>query len=154
MHIRGIKLVPQLLLKHPDTLYTQCRHIGLLHEGVDAIKILFDKMTAFELSHFLCCVLISVLLLLRYYMHGEINLYQSFYWSHLILCIHNVDTLNICMKKIDAIKIFFDKMTAFWTYEGCSGSSWNLVIKCSNVDILHSYFEISRVDIIELAPHS
>ena len=39
-------------------------------------------------------------------------------------------------------------------YEGCSGSSWNLGIKCSNIDILHSYFEISQVDTIELAPHS
>ena len=48
-------------------------------------------------------------------MYGEINLYQSFYWNHLILCIHNVDTLNICMKKFDVIKILFDKMTAFWT---------------------------------------
>ena len=37
-------------------------------------------------------------------------------------------------------------------YEGCSGSSWNLVIKCSNINILHSYFEILQVDIIELAP--
>ena len=39
-------------------------------------------------------------------------------------------------------------------YEGCSGSSLNLVIKCSNINILHSYFEILQVDIIELAPHS
>ena len=31
----------------------------------------------------------------------------------LILCIHNVDTLDICTKKFDAIKILFDKMTAF-----------------------------------------
>ena len=38
-------------------------------------------------------------------------------------------------------------------YESCSGSSWNLVIKCSNIDNFHSYFEISQVDIIELAPH-
>ena len=30
VHIQGIQLVPQLLLKHPDTLYTQCRHIELL----------------------------------------------------------------------------------------------------------------------------
>ena len=39
-------------------------------------------------------------------------------------------------------------------YEGCSGSSWNLVIKCSNIDILLLGFEISQVDIIKLAPHS
>ena len=35
-------------------------------------------------------------------MHGEINLYQVFYWSLLILYMHNVDTLNICMKKCNA----------------------------------------------------
>ena len=35
-------------------------------------------------------------------MHGEINLYRSFYWSLLILYIHKADTLNICMKKFDA----------------------------------------------------
>ena len=34
--------------------------------------------------------------------------------------------------------------------EGCSGSSWNLVIKCSNIDILLSCFDISQVDIMEL----
>ena len=44
---------------------------------------------------------------------GEIYLYQSFHRSYLIVCIHNVDTLNICMKKFDAIEICFDKMTAF-----------------------------------------
>ena len=44
-------------------------------------------------------------------MQGEINLYHGFYWIHLILCIHNVDSLNICMKKYDAKKIIFDKMT-------------------------------------------
>ena len=29
---------------------------------------------------------------------------------------HNVATVNICMKKFDAIKILFDKMTAFFFY--------------------------------------
>ena len=41
-----------------------------------------------------------------------------------------------------------------YIYEGCSGSSWNLVIKCSNIDIRHSHFGISQVDINKLAPHS
>ena len=39
-------------------------------------------------------------------------------------------------------------------YEGCSGSSWNLVIKCSNTDMLLSCFDRSQVDIIELASRS
>ena len=48
----------------------------------------------------------------------------------------------------------FTYKTFNWKYEGCSGSSWNLVIKCSNIDILLSCFEISQVDIIELASDS
>ena len=39
-------------------------------------------------------------------------------------------------------------------YVGCSGSSWNLVIKCSNIYIILSFFEISQVDINELASRS
>ena len=65
-------------------------------------------------------------------MHGEINLYQSLYLSHLILCIHNVNTLNICMKKFDAIKSYFDKIELsnflhFVSLEGfclCSDSAY------------------------------
>ena len=37
------------------------------------------------------------------------QLVPEFLPSHLILCIHNVDTLNISMKKFDAIKIFLTK---------------------------------------------
>ena len=49
-------------------------------------------------------------------MHEEINFYHSFYWSYLIICLHNIDTLNICMKKFYAKKIFFfDKMIVLWT---------------------------------------
>ena len=40
------------------------------------------------------------------------------------------------------------------SYVGCSGSSWNLVIKCSNIYIILSCFEISQVDINELASRS
>ena len=32
-----------------------------------------------------------------------------------ILCLYNVDTLNICMKEFTSEKIFFDKMTAVRT---------------------------------------
>ena len=71
----------------------------------------------FELSHFF-----NTLLLYKDYVSAQIvhawgnNLYHSFYWSHLILWMHNVDTLNICMQKFDAGKILFDKMITFWTY--------------------------------------
>ena len=36
-----------------------------------------------------------------------INLYQSFYWRFLILCINNIDILNMCVKKCHAKKNFF-----------------------------------------------
>ena len=70
----------------------------------------------------------------RWCLHGPINSYYSFGWSYLILCLYNVDTLNICMKKKNMIlclynvdtlnicmkefgseKIIFDKMTAVRT---------------------------------------
>ena len=41
-----------------------------------------------------------------------------------------------------------------YCYEGCSGSLWYSVIKCSNIDIFLSCFDISQVDIIELASRS
>ena len=33
--------------------------------------------------------------------------------KNLILCLYNVDTLNICMKEFCSEKIIFDKMTAY-----------------------------------------
>ena len=51
----------------------------------------------------------------RWCLHGPINSYHSFLWSNLILCLYNVDTLNICMKEFCSEKIFFDKMTAVRT---------------------------------------
>ena len=35
--------------------------------------------------------------------------------NNLILCLYNVDTLNICMKEFGSEKIIFDKMTAVRT---------------------------------------
>ena len=39
--MRGIQLVPPILMKHLDTLHTQCRHIGHLHEQVWCHKSIF-----------------------------------------------------------------------------------------------------------------
>ena len=36
-------------------------------------------------------------------MYGEFNLLHSFYLNILILCVYNVDPLDICMKEFDAI---------------------------------------------------
>ena len=48
----------------------------------------------------------------RWCLHGPINSYHTFWWSNLIFCLCNVDTLNICMKEFGLEKIIFDKMTA------------------------------------------
>ena len=49
-------------------------------------------------------------------MDGEFNLNQGFFCWHLILCKHNVDMLDICIKKVDVLKLSFDKMAAFLTF--------------------------------------
>ena len=49
----------------------------------------------------------------RQCLDGPINSYHSFCWSNLTLCIHNVDTLNMCMKEFDSQKNIIDKMTIF-----------------------------------------
>ena len=48
----------------------------------------------------------------------------------------------------------FNKEIHVLLYEGYSGSSWNLVVKCSNIFIILSFFEISEVDIYELVSGS
>ena len=40
-----------------------------------------------------------------------------------MLCIYNVDTLNICMKEFGLEKIIFDKMTAVRTFGAFMGRS-------------------------------
>ena len=50
----------------------------------------------------------------RWCPHGPINFYHSFGWNNFILCLYNVDTLNICMKEF-GLEMIFDKMTAVRT---------------------------------------
>ena len=38
---------------------------------------------------------------------------ESFHWIISALCRYVADILKMCMKKFDAEKIFFDKVTAF-----------------------------------------
>ena len=45
----------------------------------------------------------------RQCLYGPINSYHSFLWSNLILCLYNVDTFNICMKKFGLEKYFLTK---------------------------------------------
>ena len=58
---------------------------------------------------------IGLLYMHRWCLHGPINSYYSFGWNNLILCLYNVDTLNICMMELGSEKIIFDKITAMRT---------------------------------------
>ena len=94
----------------------------------------------------------------RWYLHGPINSYHSFSWNNLILCLYNVDTLNICMKEFGSEKIIFrqndssENLDNFsligllnmhrWYLHGPINSyhcfSWNNLILCLyNVDTLN-----------------
>ena len=68
-----------------------------MHEGVWFTKNNFWQNDSCEnLDNF---SLIWLLYMHRWCLHGPINSYHSFWWSNLILCLYNVDTLNICMKE-------------------------------------------------------
>ena len=53
--------------------------------------------------------LVMFLYMLRWCLHGPINSFHSFWWSNLILCLFNIDILNICMKEFGWEKIFLTK---------------------------------------------
>ena len=64
-------------------------------------KHFFDRLKAFLYT----LLLSRGFVLIRYCLHREINLYQSFYWSFLIFCMLNTDILCICMKSCNAKKV-------------------------------------------------
>ena len=76
----------------------------------DDEKLNFDKMAAFvNLDNIFVYVCLASALV------GRSTCTRAFDETIQILCIHNVDTLNICMKEIDCIKIIIDKITAVGT---------------------------------------
>ena len=88
-------------------------------------------------------------------LHGLINSYHSFWWNNLILCLYNVDTLNICMKEFGSEKVKNDSCENLdnfslirllymhrWCLHGPINSYhsfwWNNLILCQkNVDTLN-----------------
>ena len=91
------QLLLQLLMELFDTLQIQCRHIEHMHEGVWFTKNNFEKNDSCEnLDNF---SLIRLLYMHRWCLPGPINSYHSFSCSNLILCLYNIDILNICMKE-------------------------------------------------------
>ena len=106
-HTWADQLLPQLLMEQFDTFPIQCRHIEHMHVGVWFRKNIFWQNDSCEnLDNF---SLIRLLYMHRCCLHGPINSYHSFWWNNLILCLYNVDTLNICMKEFGSQKIILTK---------------------------------------------
>ena len=101
------QLLPQLLIEQFDTFLIQCRHIEHMHEGVWFTKNNFwQNDSSQNLDNF---SLLTCLYMHRWCLYGPINYYHSFWWSNLILCRYNVDTLNICMMEFGSQKIILTK---------------------------------------------
>ena len=113
VHTRADQLLSQLLLEHFDTLPTQYRHIEHMHEGVWFPKKYYWQSGSYE--NFEIFFRLGCRCMHRQCLNGPINLYQSFWWNNSILCLHNVDTFNICIKEFYSKMIIIDKMTAIGT---------------------------------------
>ena len=100
--MRGIQLIPQLVPKQFNTLPTQYRLNEHPHE-----EVWCQKKYLWNTPYFPVC-LNKDFAWFCLFIYREINLYQSFYWSFLILCINNIDihVLSMCMKKCHAKKLF------------------------------------------------
>ena len=116
-----------------------------MHEGV-YVRIFFWQNDGSEnLDNF---SRIRCLYMRRWCLHGRINSYNSFWWSNLILCLYNVDTLNICMKEFGSEKKI-DKMTAvrtetiyqtWFSIEGLRLTPWvDLGVKRSKFNFLYTH---------------
>ena len=107
------QLLLKLLMEQYDTLPIQCRHIEHTHEGVWFRKNNFWQNDSSEnLDNF---SLIRCLYMHRWCLHGPINSYHNFWWSNLILCLYNVDTLNICTKEFGGVCICIDGAFMGWS---------------------------------------
>ena len=105
------QLLPQLLMEQFDTLPIQCRHMDICMKEFCLEKNIFWQNDSYEnLDNFSP---IGLLYMHRWCLHGPINSYHSLWWSNLILCLDNVDTLNICMKKFGLEK------NSFWQNDSC-----------------------------------
>ena len=121
-HSRADQLLPQLLIKQFDTFPIQCRHIWHMHARVWLRKNHFWQNDSCEnLDKF---SLIWCLYMQRWCLHGPVNSYHSFWWSNLILCLYNVDILNICMKE------FGSEKNNFWQNDSSENLDNFPLIRC------------------------
>ena len=108
-------------LEQCDTLPIQCRHTEHnMHEGVWFNVFFLQNGSCENLDNF---SLIRLLYMHRWCLHGPINSYHSFWWSNLILCLYNIDTLNICMKESGEEK----KLTKWQLWEFWWRVLWGLI---------------------------
>ena len=128
-----------------DTLPIQCRHIEHMHEGVWFRKNIFWQNDSCEnLDNF---SLIRLLYMHRWCLHGPINSYHSFWWNNFILCLYNVNTLNICMKEFiifvctDSTEIFLSKLRSSCSNYNLPSLSLTLSVRgVSNKHCLLNFF--------------
>ena len=96
-----------LCLYNVDTLNICMKEFGLEK------NIFWQNDSCESLDNF---SLIRLLYMHRWCLHGPINSYHSFWWNNFILCLYNVNTLNICMKELiilvctDSTEIFLSKL--------------------------------------------
>ena len=106
MHTRGSQLVPELLLKLSYTLHIQYRYLEHVHEEVSCKEYFLAKwLLIYNLA-----ILYDMFIDSAY---RGIQLVPQLMSKQFNTCLHNIDSLNICMKKFDEKKMFFDKITAF-----------------------------------------
>ena len=88
----------------------------------------------------------------RQCLYGPINSYHSFLWSNLILCLYNVETLNICMKEFiifvctDSTEIFLSKLRSPCSNYKLPSFSLTLTVRgVSNKHCLLTFFIVSSL---------
>ena len=106
------QVLPQLLMEQFDTFLYNVDTLNICKKEFGLEKYFLTNDSCENLDNF---SLIRCLYMHRRCLYGPINSYHSFLWSNFILCLYNVDTLNICMKEFCSEKIIFDKMTAVRT---------------------------------------
>ena len=90
----------------------------------------------------------------RWCLHGPIDSYHSFWWSNLICCLYNIDTLNICIKEFGSENIILIKwhlleLSIFFWYKlwyiellGVNNFVYLILSKCFRLQALRSFAQI------------
>ena len=118
-------------MKQFDTLPLQNRHIEHMHEGVWLKKRNLTKWQLRELRQlfpYIAFVYAWILPSWAYQLLPQ-QFDGAIWWSNLILCRCNVDTLNICVKEFGSEKIILactDSTETFFSKPRSAGLNYNL----------------------------